>query len=70
VRRVFVCGLATDYCVKATALESNAHGFETIVITDAIAAVNVNPQDERKALEEMARAGIAFAESDSLRAAA
>jgi nicotinamidase/pyrazinamidase len=70
VQRVFVCGLATDYCVKATALESKAHGFETIVLTDAIAAVNVNAQDEQDALDEMARSGVTFAQSDSLRTAA
>ena len=70
IRRVFVCGLATDYCVKATALEAKTHGFETIVLQDAIAPVNVKPEDEREALEEMARAGIAFASSNELRTAA
>ncbi|MBV9269681.1 MAG: isochorismatase family protein [Candidatus Eremiobacteraeota bacterium] len=70
IRRVFVCGLATDYCVKATALEAKAHGFDTIVLRDAIAAVNVKPEHEREALDDMARAGIEFALSDELRAAA
>lgn len=70
VKRVFVSGLATDYCVKATALEAKALGFETVVLQDAIAAVNVNPGDERAALDEMAAAGVAFASSEDLRAAA
>jgi nicotinamidase/pyrazinamidase len=61
IRRVFVCGLATDYCVKATAVEAAQHGFETFVLTDAIAAVNVKPSDEADALREMADHGVAFA---------
>jgi len=52
VGRVFVCGLATDYCVKATALDARAAGFETLVITDASAAVNVDPGDEARALAD------------------
>jgi nicotinamidase/pyrazinamidase len=55
--RIFVVGLATDYCVKATVLDGLKLGFEVYVITDAIAAVNVNPGDGEKALEEMATAG-------------
>lgn len=69
VRRVFICGLATDYCVKATALEAKAHGYETIVLTDAIAAVNVKCTDETDALTEMARAGVRFATTEQLAAA-
>ncbi|HEV2262435.1 MAG TPA: isochorismatase family protein [Candidatus Rubrimentiphilum sp.] len=70
VQRVFVAGLATDYCVKETALEAARSGFETVVITDAIAAVNVQPGDEAKALEEMENAGVRFASSAELRTAA
>ncbi|MBV8074222.1 MAG: nicotinamidase [Candidatus Eremiobacteraeota bacterium] len=62
-RRVFVCGLATDYCVKATALDARGHGFETYVFGDAIAAVNVNPGDEERAKEELSAAGIPLIES-------
>ncbi|HVA36523.1 MAG TPA: nicotinamidase [Candidatus Dormibacteraeota bacterium] len=67
VRRLFVCGLATDYCVKATALEGLGHGFEVLVVTDAIAAVKVKPEDEAAALEEMRRAGVRFVTSDRIR---
>jgi nicotinamidase/pyrazinamidase len=58
VRRVFVCGLATDYCVKATALDAHAAGFATVVVADASAAVDVEPGDEARALEELRAAGI------------
>ena len=70
VRRVFVCGLATDYCVKATALEAAANGFQTVVLTDAIAAVNLQPGDEEAALAEMQSHGVRFASTADLHAAA
>lgn len=70
VQRVFVAGLATDYCVKETALEAARNGFETVVISDAIAAVKVQPEDEAKALKEMESAGVRFATSAELRTAA
>ena len=66
VRRVFVCGLATDYCVKATALEAAGHGYETIVLTDAVAAVNLKCTDEADALREMAAGGVRFATTEQL----
>lgn len=57
VRRVFVCGLATDYCVLNTTLDACAFGFETYVLTDAIAAVDANPGDGEAALKRMQEAG-------------
>ncbi len=63
VRRLFVCGLATDYCVKATALDARDAGFETVVIEDAAAAVNVNAGDEKRALDELRDAGVSVATS-------
>jgi nicotinamidase/pyrazinamidase len=63
VRRVFVCGLATDYCVKATALDAHAAGFDVVVLEDASAAVNVDRGDERRALDELRADGIAVARS-------
>ena len=66
VKRVFVCGLATDYCVKHTALDANAAGFTTIVIEDASAAVNVTPGDEERALDELRAAGIAVVTSEEI----
>jgi nicotinamidase/pyrazinamidase len=57
VRRVFVGGLALDYCVKATVLDALAEGFETHVLLPASRAVNFEPGDDERALEAMTRAG-------------
>lgn len=70
VNRVFVCGLATDYCVKATALDAKAAGFDVVVIEDAAAAVNVQPGDEERALDELRESGVAVARSRDLRSPA
>lgn len=61
VRRVFVTGLATDYCVRATAIEAAQQRFETVVLTDAVRAVNVETGDGERALDDMRRAGAALA---------
>jgi nicotinamidase/pyrazinamidase len=58
VRRVVVIGLATDYCVKATALDAARLGFEVEVLPEAIAAVDLQPGDGERALAEMADAGV------------
>jgi nicotinamidase/pyrazinamidase len=60
VDRVVVVGLATDYCVKATALDAIRLGFATEVLTDAIAAVDVEPGDGQRAFAEMRDAGVAL----------
>lgn len=57
IKRVFVGGLATDYCVKSTVLDALELGFETILLSDAIRGVNVNPGDSETAIEEMIRKG-------------
>jgi nicotinamidase/pyrazinamidase len=66
VHRVFVCGLATDYCVRATALDAHAAGFATVVVADASAAVEVQPGDEERALEELRAAGIDVVQSEDI----
>jgi nicotinamidase/pyrazinamidase len=58
IERVIVCGLATDYCVKATALDAARLGFETAVLLDAIRPVEVQAGDEQRAIDEMTAAGI------------
>ncbi len=55
--RLFVCGLATDYCVRATVLDARRRGFEVLVLVDAIAAVDAREGDGRAAIEEMRSAG-------------
>ena len=58
VEKVAVCGLATDYCVKSTALDAARLGFETYLLTDAIRAVDLAPGDGDRAIEEMRAAGV------------
>jgi nicotinamidase/pyrazinamidase len=57
VDHVVVCGLATDYCVNATALDAIRLGFETYFLEDAVRAVNLQPGDGRRATDEMRDAG-------------
>lgn len=61
VERVVVVGLATDYCVKATALDAVALGFGTTVVRDGVRPVELEPGDGEKALDAMADAGVALA---------
>jgi nicotinamidase/pyrazinamidase len=63
VTRVRVCGLATDYCVRATALDAVRLGFATTLLTDAVASVDLKAQDGERALAEMAEAGVELAVS-------
>lgn len=57
---LYVAGLATDYCVRETVLDAIKAGFKTFVYTDAMRAVNVNPDDGQKAVDTMALAGARF----------
>jgi len=60
IGRVVVVGLATDYCVMATALDAVRLGFGASVLVDAVAAVNLEPGDGERALEAMRDAGVAM----------
>ena len=66
VRRLVVGGLATDYCVKATALDARRAGFDVVVLTDAMRAVDLQPGDGARAVEEMRVAGATFTTSDAV----
>jgi nicotinamidase/pyrazinamidase len=57
VDRVFVGGLATDYCVKYTVLDAVEKSFETILLIDAIKGVNSKPGDAERAIGEMVKKG-------------
>ncbi|HHJ63861.1 MAG TPA: nicotinamidase [Aquifex aeolicus] len=57
IRRVFVGGVATDYCVKNTLLGAVNLGFQAFLLTDAIRGVDVRPGDVERALEQMLSAG-------------
>jgi nicotinamidase/pyrazinamidase len=61
IRHVFVGGLATDYCVKSTALDALQQGFKVTLIPDAIRAVNLNATDGQLAMADMQAAGVDLA---------
>jgi nicotinamidase/pyrazinamidase len=69
VKRLFVGGVATDYCVLESAMDARRHGYEVIVLTDAIRAIDLD--DGAKALEALEAKGAELADSGTvLRAAA
>ena len=63
IRRLWIGGLATEYCVKATVLDARQRGFDVFVIEDAIRGIEVKPGDIAAAREEMARAGAVFVQT-------
>jgi nicotinamidase/pyrazinamidase len=58
VTDVYVCGLATDYCVDFTALDAVQLGFKTHLFANASRGVNLKPGDVDRAIEDMRRAGV------------
>jgi nicotinamidase/pyrazinamidase len=66
VRRVFVGGLATDYCVLHSALDAAEQGLEPVVLLDAIRAVEISPGDGDDAIRRMREAGARTIESNVL----
>jgi nicotinamidase/pyrazinamidase len=60
IDRVTVVGLATDYCVKETALDALRHGFHVTVDSTAARGVDVQPGDSERALDELRAAGAAI----------
>ena len=70
VDEVYVCGLATDYCVRASAIDACGEGFEVTVVEDAVRAVDVTPGDGDRALLQMRGAGARVATSDEVLAGA
>ena len=66
VGSLYVVGLATDYCVRASALDARKLGIDTYVVTDAIAAVDLKEGDGKKALDEMLNAGCKLVSSNDI----
>jgi nicotinamidase/pyrazinamidase len=66
VAKVYVVGLATDYCVRASAIDACKEGFDTTVVEDAIRAVEVTGGDGARAIEDMKAAGAHLATSDQV----
>jgi nicotinamidase/pyrazinamidase len=63
INELFICGLATDYCVKFSVLDSTSLGIRTSVIADACRGVNLKPDDSATAIAEMCKAGASIVES-------
>ncbi|HEV2832112.1 MAG TPA: isochorismatase family protein [Hanamia sp.] len=63
---VYVCGIATEYCVKATAMDALQSGLQVFAVTDAVAAVEAQAGDEKHALTEMQNAGIQLVVSEEI----
>lgn len=65
VKRLFVGGIATDYCVRATVLGALEQGFEAVLLVDGVRPVDVAPGDGERAVAEMAAAGAEVARDGS-----
>jgi len=57
IRKVVVAGLATDYCVKETVIDAAERGFEVALLAEAVRAVELEPGDAQRAMEDVHRAG-------------
>ena len=68
VNRLFVTGLATDYCVKNSVLDALRRGFDVTVVEDAVRGVDVEPGDSERALRNMEEAGAHLARSEEVKA--
>ena len=62
IGKLYVGGLALDYCVKASCLDARREGFETVLVLPATRAVNVTPGDGEAALEALREAGVTVVE--------
>jgi nicotinamidase/pyrazinamidase len=58
IKELYVAGLATDYCVKFTALDAVKKGLKVNVLVDGLRGVDIRPHDSEKALEQMKKKGV------------
>ena len=66
VSDVYLAGLATDYCVKFTAMDARSLGYATFLVRDACRGVNLSPGDADRAIDDMRRAGVTLVTSGTL----
>jgi nicotinamidase/pyrazinamidase len=66
VRRILIGGLATDYCVLTTALDGRKHGFDAVVLLDAVRGIDVREGDVARAIDAMMRAGVRTATRETV----
>jgi nicotinamidase/pyrazinamidase len=66
VEKVFIAGLATDYCVKFTVMDALGLGFKTYLIEDATRGVNLSPTDTERSITEMRKAGAKITHSGKI----
>ena len=64
INELVIGGLATDYCVRVSALDARRHGLDVVVVSDGIRAVDVAPGDGGRAIDEMTAAGVDLRTSD------
>ncbi|HET7037600.1 MAG TPA: isochorismatase family protein [Thermomicrobiaceae bacterium] len=67
VEHLYIGGLATDYCVRASALDALRHGLKVTLLTDAMRGVNLEPGDAERAVEELRAAGAEVATTADVR---
>jgi nicotinamidase/pyrazinamidase len=61
IRKVVVGGLATDYCVKETVIDAAERGFQVALLAEAVRAVELEPGDGQRSMEDIQRAGATIA---------
>jgi len=66
IKQVYVMGLATDYCVKFTALDARTDGFAAYLVEDGCRGVELEPGDSERAVEEMRGAGVVVLDAGSI----
>ena len=66
VKRIFLCGLALDYCVYYSAIDGRSLGFEVVVVIDLCRAINSPPSQLSKALDHMVEKGVEFIHSKNI----
>jgi len=66
ITRIFLCGLATDYCVFYSAMDAISFGFETCVVIDACCGVDVPEQNVERAIQIMKSSGVKIVSSMEL----